>query len=336
MGQVFNLRAGLKTGAARKLMITVHYRQWRPPQSPLRIEFPPDLLHDVRRHGWQEDRRVPQSSGILFGVQRGSEVRLLAAGCDGEDHGDLTPLGTFVCRERGEVFLTEDDLASFEEHSGIVALVVAGGRAGFFVREPDGSVQAIRSHEEFRVADAAPMPVSSGPTAVELPAPPPRAGPAWKRALACAGLLAIPAAGFAYFQPLLPRLPIALSLREEAGQLLIGWNPKAVSEVSRLEIQDGGDRTVLMLEPNTSSAAYRLRTSEAEVRLSTESRTGGARWEAARFLTKAPRKPAADTLQDRIQSLTLETEELRRSLSEKRSRTEALAAKIAAIARPAP
>ena len=317
-------------------MITVHYRQWCPPQSPLRIEFPPELLREVRSHGWREKRRVRQSSGVLFGVQRGSEIRLLAAGPDSENNGGLTPLGTFVCRERGEVFLTEDDLADFEKHAGILALVVAGGRAGFFVREADGSVQAVRSHEEFQLADAAPQPASREIVAAELPLPPPRSYRAWKRSVACAGLLAIPVAGFAYFQPLLPRSPIALSLREEAGQLVIGWNPRAVSETSRLEIQDGGERTILMLEPNTSSVAYRLQTSEAEIRLSTENRTGGARWEAARFVTKAPRQPdrAAGTLQNRIAALTRESAELRRSLEEKRSKSEALAAKLSSIATP--
>ena len=73
--------------------------------------------------------------------------------------------GHFICRARGEVFLTDDDLANLERHHGVLALVIAGGRAGFFVREPDGSVQAIRSHEEFRVADAATRPVSNGSVA---------------------------------------------------------------------------------------------------------------------------------------------------------------------------
>ena len=68
---------------------------------------------------------------------------------NGSPHG-LAPLGIFVCRARGEVFLTDDDLANFERHRGVLALVVAGGLAGFFVRELDGSVQAIRSHEVFR------------------------------------------------------------------------------------------------------------------------------------------------------------------------------------------
>ena len=73
-------------------MVTVHYRRWCPPQSPLRIEFPPELLHDVRleeraaaravsRLRWipRFNRVVNQSSGLLFGVRHEDEVRVLAA-----------------------------------------------------------------------------------------------------------------------------------------------------------------------------------------------------------------------------------------------------------------
>ena len=336
-------------------MVTVHYRQWRPPQSPLRIEFPPELLHDVRKQDFQKadappirwvprwNRAIHQTSGLLFGTRHENDVRLLAAEADGESgaaHPEgLARLGTFVCRERGEVFLTDDDLADFERHEGILALVVAGGRAGFFVREPDGSVQAIHSHEEFEVADAAAQPVSqSMAAAAELPAPPPRWKHAWKRAAACAGLLAVPAGGFAYLRPMLPRLPIALSLREEAGQVVIGWNASALTEGGRLEILDGGERTILMLEPNTSSASYRLQSSDVEVRLSTENRTGGARWEAARFVAKAPRgsRSASFALQERIGQLAREAETLRHALAEGQARTKALAAKLEALTAPRP
>ena len=281
-------------------MVTVHYRRWCPPQSPLRIEFPPELLHEVRQEGAQPERGLPlrwiprfnrvvnQSSGLLFGVRREDEVRVLAARADEHPDG-LTPVGTFVCRERGEVFLTDEDLACFEKHQGVLALVVAGGRAGFFVREPDGSVQAIRSHEEFKVADAATGPVSEGIAAAdEFAAPAPRGWQSWKRVAACAGLLAVPAGAFAYLLPRLPSLPIALAVREEAGQLVIGWNARALEENSRLEIEDGSERTILMLPADTSSATYGLQGRDVEVRLSTDSPVGGAHWEAARFVNKTP------------------------------------------------
>jgi hypothetical protein len=327
-------------------MTTVHYRRWCPPQSPLSIEFPPELLHDVRLEPAQPVRRFPlrwiprlnrvvnQSSGLLFGVRHEDEVRVLAAqAADG-----LAPVGTFVCRARGEVFLTDDDLANFEKHQGVLALVVAGGRAGFFVREPDGRVQAIRSHEEFRVADAASRPVQGGiDAAVELPSPSPewwRAAQTWKRAGACAVLLAIPAAAFAYLRPLLPQLPIALAIREEAGQLVIGWNAGAITEGSRLVIQDGSQRTVLMLPANASSATYGRQGNDVEVHLSTDTGMGGGHWEAARFAGKTPRPATAwSVLEDRIGALTLEAQELRRSLAAGQTRTTELGAKLAAAIR---
>ncbi len=333
-------------------MVTVHYRRWCPPQSPLRIEFPPELLHDIRLKGAQPARAFPsrwrpffnrdlnQSRGVLFGVRHKDEVRVLTARGNPPDARDvkldgLSPVGTFVCRARGEVFLTDDDLENFEKHQGVLALVVAGGQAGFFVREPDGSVQAIRSHEEFQVADAAARPASGETDAVaELPAPAPRFRHAWKRAVACAGLLAIPAGAFAYLRPLLPHLPIALAVREEAGQLVIGWNAGAVTEGGRLEIQDGSDRTILMLAPGTSSATYGLQGDDVEVRLTTDSRMGGAHWEAARFVTQTPRRaPESSVLRDRIDSLTLEARKLRRSLAAGQAKSKELAAKLAAATR---
>ena len=333
-------------------MLTIHYRRWCPPQSPLRIEFPPQLLHDIRKESAEPPRAAPlrwlprfnrvvtQSSGLLFGVQQEDEVRVLSARADQSDSssGGLAPIGTFVCRARGEVFLTDDDLANFEKHQGVLALVVAGGQAGFFVRQADGSVQAIRSHEEFNVADAASRPVAEGmAVADELPAPAPRWWQThlrWKRVAACAGLLAVPAGAFAYLRPLLPILPIALSIRESAGQLVIGWNADALIDGGRLEIRDGSERTILMLEANTSSATYGPRGSDVEVNLSTATRRGGANWEAARFVTKTPRTSRdVSSLRDRIGALTLTAEELRRSLADGKARTKELAAKLAAATR---
>jgi hypothetical protein len=328
-------------------MVTVHYRRWCPPQSPVQIEFPPELLHDVRLHSAPPVRALPlrwiprlnrvvtQSSGLLFGVRHENHVRVLAAGADKHPDG-LAPVGTFVCRVRGEVFLTDEDLANFEKHRGVLALVVAGGQAGFFVREPDGSVQAIRSHEEFRVADAASRPVPEGTAAAdELPASAPRTWQGWKRAVACAGLLAVPAGAFAYLRPLLPRLPIAVAVREEAGQLVIGWNPRALAQNGRLEIRDGSERTVLMLPADTSSATYGLQGHDVEVRLSTDTRAGVAHWEAARFVNRSPRRNFAESsaLEGRIGVLTRQAQELRRTLAEGQARTKELAAKLAAVTR---
>jgi len=315
-------------------MVSVHYRRWCPPASPLRIEFRAELLDDVRRGSARPSRFHPeinQSSGLLFGLRQLDEVRILSSRGDA----GLSPLGIFVCRARGEVFLTDDDLANFEQHQGLLALVVAGGRAGFFVREPDGSIQAIRSHEEFPVALAPPAVAKNvvkrtKPRLVaERPIPAPGVWPAWKRMAACAAVLAVPAGALAYLRPLL-RLPIALALREEAGQLVIGWNAGALMDGSRLEIRDGSERTLLMLAAQTSGATYRPQGSDVEVRLTTDTRTGGVHWEAARFISRISlRQPAPfGPIQDRIAALKREAQMLRRSLVKRQTRTGELMARM--------
>lgn len=88
-------------------------------------------------------------------------------------------VGIFSVRKRGEVFLTDADLQRFEqtelalalpsapeaaptfdqpsaEETGDllpenVALVVAGAMGGFFVRDHNGSIQAVRSYQEFQL-----------------------------------------------------------------------------------------------------------------------------------------------------------------------------------------
>ena len=318
-------------------MVTVHYRRWCPPASPLRIEFRAELIDDVRRSGLPRSLFRPeinQSSGLLFGVRQWDEVRILSERSDAGQ----APLGIFVCRARGEVFLTDDDLANFEKHRVVLALVVAGGRAGFFVREPDGRIQAIRSHEEFSVAALTASPVAKRATLrprVEQPIPAPGLWPAWKRIAVCTAVLAVPAGAFAYLRPLL-RLPIALALREEAGQLVIGWNEGALMDGSRLEIRDGSERTLVMLPAHMSSATYGPQGRDVEVRLTTDTRAGGAHWEAARFARRVSPKqpPALGAIQDRITALKLEAQMLRRSLVQRQALMAELEAKMSALTAP--
>jgi hypothetical protein len=298
----------------------------------LRIEFRAELLDDVRRGGIRPSLFRPeinQSSGLLFGVRELDEVRILSQCSDEHD----APLGIFVCRTRGEVFLTDDDLANFEKHQVVLALVVAGGRAGFFVREADGSIQAIRSHEEFPVAALAASPAvakrAKPRPQLEQPIPAPDMWSARRRLAACAVVLAVPAGAFAYLRPLL-RLPIALALREESGQLVIGWNAGALMDGSRLEIRDGSERTLVMLPAHMSSATYGPQGDDVEVRLTTDTRVGGAHWEAARFISRASPRSATNysVVQDRISALKREALQLRRSLVERQTRTGELTAKM--------
>src|SRR5258708_21625057 len=105
-----------------------------------------------------------EANGVLFGYRHEGELRLLSARRSPDESdprlAGLKPLGIFAWRPRGEVFLTEGDLGLFENSKAVVALVVAGDTAGFFVLEANGTVQAIRTHEGFPVTAAVtPKPV---------------------------------------------------------------------------------------------------------------------------------------------------------------------------------
>ena len=121
---------------------------------------------------------------------------------------------------------------------------------------------------------------------------------------------------------------------------MIGWNASAETAGSRLEIVDGSERTIVLLPANTSSATYGPQSSDVEFRLSTDTRTGGAHWEAARFAPRASRKPpspALSAVQDRIGALDQEARILRRSLGQRQARAKALAVKLGALTvRPEP
>jgi len=128
-------------------MQTVHYRRWAPQKSPVRIEFPPELLLDIRSETIQDHDR-----GYLFGVRQGNDVRALAArrAPQPDDPGlsGMEPLGMYISRIRGEVFLTDSDLEQLDRLDAKVALVVAGNRPVFsFARrtEPSRRSAATRS-----------------------------------------------------------------------------------------------------------------------------------------------------------------------------------------------
>src|SRR6476620_1480544 len=104
-------------------MQTVQYRRWAPQQSSLRIEFSPDLLQKVRR----------TATGVLYGSRHGDEVRVMST----VNGAPFEVVGTFANRIRGDVFMTESDLERFDHANAVVALIIAGERAGFFVKALD-------------------------------------------------------------------------------------------------------------------------------------------------------------------------------------------------------
>jgi hypothetical protein len=127
------------------------FHVWHPPQSPVRIEYSRELLRLLlpRQDG-------EYSSGVLYGARAAGALRVISA----RPGADLEPVGIFAARWCGEVFLTEPDILRLEnmnqemesgDATGGIALVIAGGYAGFFVSEPNGSMQTIQSYQEFPI-----------------------------------------------------------------------------------------------------------------------------------------------------------------------------------------
>ncbi len=267
-------------------MRTILYRRWAPPQSFVKVEFTPEVLHDVRANS-----RHNQDRGYLFGKRRGNEVRVLVAIREPQQNdpriANLEPVGTYASRVRGEVFLTDDDLEQAGRIPEGIVLVVAGKRAGFFTRELDGSMQAVRSYEEFAVAAVAAEPES--PDALTKPGrdkrwrhpalPPMRA---WKAALAACVVLAGPAMAYAYLQPRMTMPPIEMTVREKDGQLVIAWDPSALSQGGRLNISEGDMLTSIPLAAYGGGITYLTQARDVEVRLTAGSRAGTLHWRSSR------------------------------------------------------
>jgi hypothetical protein len=276
-------------------MQTVSYHRWNPPQSPVRIEFPAELPAEIQSRSFGGG-----GNGLLFGWCQGRDIRVLAARLWPDSRGlvppelepdpalkNLEPLGIFIHRTRGEVFLTARDLELFESRKAQIALVLAGDRAGFFVRQADGSICTILSHEEFSIRPGAAASQRSKPASTPRNHKPPkqvrpRAASSsfpwgWAAALASA-FLAVPLAGVAY---LVPAPPLGLAVAEREGQLMITWNPRAAFPGSQVQISDGDERTLLPLLPGQSSATYCVRNGDVEITV-----FGRAGSETARFLTR--------------------------------------------------
>lgn len=236
-------------------MRTVEYRHWAPAASPLSVEFPAELLLEL---GWA------QTSGTLFGSRRGREIRVLAfnaAGDDGQEN-----VGVFVSRIRGEVFLTETDLAFLNERRADLALVVAGKRAGFFVRESDGSIQTVRSHEEFAVAEARPLPVSNRPN---------------RRKWLPAGVVALGTLPLAALAVLPRPKPQNLDVSEIGNQLRISWTPVRNAVLS---IDDAGGRVSIPVYADQSTVTYEMNGADVAVSLTSVDASNHLRRESARYV----------------------------------------------------
>jgi hypothetical protein len=257
-------------------MRTVEYRIWCPEASPIRVEFPDRLMRGL---GFVD------SSGVLSGSKQGRVIRIVARGASAENE-QQEKVGVFVSRIRGEVFLTEADLAFFNEQQGQIALVVAGHRAGFFVREADGSIQTVRSHEEFCIA---PPPIPPLAPKKLLSAAMRTWG--WRRKwkwgqAGLAMLAALPIAALAVLPHHGTKAPSALEVHETGGQLRISWKP---GRNAVLAIEDGGSRVAIPVYANQSNVTYAQVGSEVTVTLMTVDGTHQPLLERALYISAAKR-----------------------------------------------
>lgn len=203
-------------------------RVWAPPKSPLHIEYSTALLREVGS--------LIDAFGVLYGVRHGNTIRLVAT----RGRAGLQPVGIFASRVRGHVFLTEADLERFEKAEASVALVISGENAGFFVRDASGSIQTVRSYQEFSLTV---KPVVK------------------KQNWYWAALLLLP---LLFFIPHKTQPALALNLREDAGQLHIAWN---VPTDAKLTIIDGAHRTSVAITREQSGATYARRTGDVTVQI---------------------------------------------------------------------
>jgi hypothetical protein len=202
----------------------------------------------------------------------------------------LERVGVFAVRSGGEVFLTEKDLEFAEWNGADIALVLAAEQGGFFVREADGSILAIRSHQQFAVPNLR-QPRKAG------------SGRGWLNAIAMATCLVLSVAAALYAEP---KAALTLGVHEEAGQLVAVWSPGVRGT---LEILDGERKLQVPITVQETRATYQPESGDVNILLTTLD--GMTREEHVRIVDSPRRKAAAvSPLVEQIAKLEAERERL--------------------------
>lgn len=288
-------------------MSDAKYGNWSVPESPVSIEYSLVVIEEIRHEvaeGFQKlSRGGLEVGGILYGTRDGRTVRILAMRpmeCEhargpafllsDNDQAKLAsqlaaedprlegfiPVGWFLSHTRSEIALSDSDLELYSAYFPSpwqVTLVIRPGRggsmrAGYFVREADGTVKSERSYLEFNFPDRlagvldrtprAERPMTermggrgsyggSAPAVAPqreperhvpsfaapdfLPAERPSRKWPWVVPLILAMVAGLGYFGWRNFMPGLAAEPIELKVLEREGQLLIEWNRQAKTVV---------------------------------------------------------------------------------------------------------
>ncbi len=247
----------------------------------MRIEYSPALLQEVQTASGSID-----AFGVLYGVRNGETIRLVST----KGRSGLDPVGVFGSRVRGKVFLTEDDLERFERSAASVAMVICGESGGFFVRDAAGAIETVRSYQEF--------PLAGPKVASQISVARPKWSWSWCLALMPLLIFALPRTNH-------PRL--AVSLREDSGQLSVSWN---IPVDATLTILDGGQRTSAAIRPGMSAMTYARRSGDVTVSI------GAAQ---ARYVGPPVKPTDIEQLRDSVQTLKKESASLRGSVTSGRA-----------------
>ena len=166
---------------------------WSPAASPVSIDYSLTVIEEIRTvvaDGFQKIARGMEVGGVLYGTHEDRTIRVLGMGsmqCEyvfgpsfrlSENDqqalreqlsaaptepklNGLEVVGWFVSHPRAELAMQPDDTAIYDEYFNQphqVTLVIRPGRAntmraGFFVRDDDGTVHSDRSYEDFNFPD---------------------------------------------------------------------------------------------------------------------------------------------------------------------------------------
>ncbi|MDP8979302.1 MAG: hypothetical protein M3O35_01780 [Acidobacteriota bacterium] len=328
----------------------IPFGRWAPLESPLAIEYPIEVLDEIRAVCRQAVAGSgPQPTGVLFGTRKDETLRilswrpcparpdevarLLAEFRTDPDLLGLEPLGWFVLHARGDISLAAADLEVYGGCFGApwqVALVLRPGRqatvrAGFFVRARDGSLRTESSYREFTLL----TPHGSEPAEQ----PPPRLLSPSRRTFRwlwlAPGFLAIITAVVllrSRSQSVLPSPPPAFAFRiaEGDGRLSLQWDGKApVLEGARatLAIDDGKDHSDVPLDQAALRAggmAFVRHSPDLQVRMTVYPAHGAPLAESARLVTGSRADPSPDAAE--LRRLTQENKKLREDASRESAR----------------